>query len=280
MQTLEELMHKYTSVEVIGEGGQKKVYKAIDPSGAVVALKVMRGDNDVRINREIEIMRGLSVDGVPRILDSGTVFDEDIRCEQLYVVEEFVDGDSLDNILRGGKLYGLAEAYELTNCLLVIELSLQNNRVIHRDIKPANIIKRSGGGYSLVDFGIARQDGLSTITDVNAAHGPLTPGYAPNEQVSNDRLSQDVRTDLYEIGVTVYECCTGSNPFTSGARLREEVYRRTAHMTPPPLSLAGDPTGSFGQFIAMLMGKNPSQRPKDARQALDYLAAITPFLEL
>ena len=104
-------------------------------------------------------------------------------------------------------------AYTLLEALLSAEIELENNQILHRDINPNNIILGKDGLIYLIDFGLAKIIGGLSLTQTAAVHGPFTPGYAPHEQFANIKLSQDVRTDLFQIGITVYECCVGSNPF-------------------------------------------------------------------
>jgi len=121
--------------------------------------------------------------------------------------------------------------------------------------------------------------GLS-LTRTAAVHGPFTPGYAPHEQFANMKLEQDVRTDLFQIGVTIYEGCNGKNPFVEPNETPLQIMSRTMAMMPPALDLVGDSKGMFSQFVNMLMAKNQSQRPDTAVDAMRYLNAIKSTLEL
>ena len=132
----------------------------------------------------------------------------------------------------------------------------------------------------LIDFGLAKIMNGPGITDTNATNGPFTPGYAPNEQVGNKRMEQDVRTDLFQIGVTLYECCTGKNPFINKNDSLMDVVMKTATYSPPLLNIEGDTNTYFSQLISMLMAKNPSQRPDSATKALGYLRGIEKTLNL
>ena len=157
---------------------------------------------------------------------------------------------------------------------------MEENRILHRDINPNNIILGQDGEIYLIDFGLAKNLNGSSLTVTAAAHGPFTPGYAPHEQFSNMKLAQDVRTDLFQIGITIYEGCNGKNPFVKPNETPFQIMSRTMTMVPPSLVLAGDTQGMFAQFVNMLMAKNQSQRPDTAKDAMRYLSAITPTLKL
>ena len=160
------------------------------------------------------------------------------------------------------------------------EIELESNNVLHRDINPNNIILGANGTIYLIDFGLAKIIGGSSLTQTAAAHGPFTPGYAPHEQFANIKLAQDVRTDLFQIGVTIYESCMGNNPFMKPNETVYQIMSRTMTVMPPLLNLPGDTKGQFAQFINMLMAKNQSQRPDTAADAMRYLNAIKSTLEM
>ena len=187
---------------------------------------------------------------------------------------------SLRDWLSSGNKFDLKKAFEILYTLLEIEVILEKSQILHRDINPNNIILGSSGRVYLIDFGLAKNlDGLS-LTRTAAAHGPFTPGYAPHEQFANMKLDQDVRTDLFQIGVTIYEGCNGKNPFVEPNETPFQIMSRTMNTIPPLLDLYGDTKGMFSQFINMLMAKNNSQRPDTAADAMRYLNAIKSTLEL
>lgn len=278
--TVSQLKARFTSVEKIKKGGQKIVYKAIYPSGEIVALKVISTANDPRVLQEISVVKSLSLPCVPRIIESGIITDETVNEDALYIIEQYIEGKSLRDWINEKNTANLQFAYKLSEALLSAEIELENNHILHRDINPNNIILASDGTIYLIDFGLAKVIGGTSLTQTAAAHGPFTPGYAPHEQFANIKLSQDVRTDLFQIGITIYECCTGSNPFVLPNETIFQIMSRTMTMMPPSLNLLGDTKGQFSQFINMLMAKNQSQRPDTAADAMRYLKAISTTLEL
>lgn len=278
--TISELKSRFSSIERIKKGGQKVVYKATSHDGEIVALKIISNATDPRVLQEISLVKTLSMPCVPQIIESGLVTDEAVSEDALYIIEQYVDGLSLRDWINAKNSANLKFAYTLLEALLSAEIELENNQILHRDINPNNIILGEDGIIYLIDFGLAKIIGGSSLTQMAAAHGPFTPGYAPHEQFANIKLSQDVRTDLFQIGITVYECCVGSNPFVKPNETVFQIMSRTMTMMPPLLDLPGDTKGQFAQFVNMLMAKNQSQRPDTAMDAMRYLKAIRSTLEM
>lgn len=275
----QEFMKEYKDIKKIKKGGQKVVYKAQTLSGENVALKLIYNAKDPRVLQEIEILSKHNIRNTPTIISSGFFKDESSDEEVLYIVESFIQGESLRDKLNSGHLFTLKEAVVILRQLLLIEVDLEQNKLLHRDINPNNIMLTTTGDIILIDFGLAKNMNGPGITDTNATNGPFTPGYAPNEQISNRRMEQDVRTDLYQIGVTIYECCSGNNPFATKNDNLLNIVVKTATYYPPILCLEGDSNGLFAQLINMLMAKNPSQRPDTAEKALQYLNVIEKTLK-
>ena len=278
--TISELKSRFSSIERIKKGGQKVVYKATSHDGEIVALKIISNATDPRVLQEISLVKTLSMPCVPQIIESGLVTDEAVSEDALYIIEQYVDGLSLRDWINAKNSANLKFAYTLLEALLSAEIELENNQILHRDINPNNIILGEDGIIYLIEFGLAKIIGGSSLTQTAAAHGPFTPGYAPHEQFANIKLSQDVRTDLFQIGITVYECCVGSNPFVKPNETVFQIMSRTMTMMPPLLDLPGDTKGQFAQFVNMLMAKNQSQRPDTAMDAMRYLKAIRSTLEM
>ena len=278
--TVEELKNKYSSIERIKRGGQKTVYKAKCKDGQTVALKIIPNTNDARVIQEIELVKDILIENVPIIYDHGIVHDDSIGEDVLYIVEEYIEGLSLRDYLKEGKKLTLTEAFLLLRTLLEIEMQLEDRMILHRDINPNNIILGETGRIYLIDFGLAKNMNGQSLTRTTAAHGPFTPGYAPYEQFANMKIVQDVRTDLFQIGVTIYESCTGGNPFVKPNETPYQIMSRTLTMIPNPLVISGDTKGMFAELVNMLMAKNQSQRPESAKTAMRYLMAIRPTLLL
>lgn len=274
-----ELMARFSDITRIKKGGQKIVYKA-KLEGTIVALKIINDATDRRVQQEITLVNSLNLNNVPHIIESGVVYDDSISEDVLYIIEEYLDGISLRDWLNSGNRFNLKQAYDVLHTILDIEIELEKNGILHRDINPNNIILAKDGNTYLIDFGLAKDLNGASLTLTAANYGPFTPGYAPQEQFSNLKNSQDVRTALFSIGVTIYEACTGRNPFRKENDVFVDILTKTANLIPPRLTLSGDKLGYFSQYINMMMAKSQSQRPNTAVDAKRYLEAIKDSLEL
>lgn len=274
-----ELMARFSDITRIKKGGQKIVYKA-KLEGTIVALKIINDATDRRVQQEITLVNSLNLNNVPHIIESGVVYDDSISEDVLYIIEEYLDGISLRDWLNSGNRFNLKQAYDVLHTILDIEIELEKNGILHRDINPNNIILAKDGNTYLIDFGLAKDLNGASLTLTAANYGPFTPGYAPQEQFSNLKNSQDVRTDLFSIGVTIYEACTGRNPFRKENDVFVDILTKTANLIPPRLTLSGDKLGYFSQYINMMMAMSQSQRPNTAVDAKRYLEAIKDSLEL
>lgn len=147
-------------------------------------------------------------------------------------------------------------------------------QIVHRDVKPQNIMLDAAGHFWLLDFGLARHLTLSSMTPTADPFGKCTPGYAPPEQFRNIKSEIDGRADLFALGVTLYECATGSNPFRHGARNVLDIFRNveTKHLV--PLSLKFGSANEFRDLVATMTQKRRDHRPRTVAEALDWMMDI------
>jgi serine/threonine-protein kinase len=138
-----------------------------------------------------------------------TLYDLVEKNDSLFMVMELVDGPTLADLLRDGPLPPDVAAVVALKVASALEHA-HFARIIHRDIKPSNMMLTRAGEVKLMDFGIARDEGLDALTRQGVAIG--TPFYMSPEQVTGGEV--DLRTDLYSLGVVLYECLTGDRPFT------------------------------------------------------------------
>jgi eukaryotic-like serine/threonine-protein kinase len=270
---VEQAFPQCRNIAPLALGGQKIVFRAEHSSHGPVALKLIRiAGNDPRAQREIEIVTTLTFKNVPRIHEFGTV---NLQGQTLtYLCEEFIDGDSLRTRLQATGRLPEGPVLKVLSDLLATVADFEAMRLVHRDIKPDNILIGRDGRLWLIDLGIARVLGGTSLTATGAHFGPHTIGYAAPEQFRNVKPNIDSRADLFSVGVVVYEAHTGHNPFTNGARDSLEVMRRIEGMEPPLLVFKLDSDGKLGRFIGTLMNRYVSRRPRTAADALRRYSAL------
>lgn len=211
-----QTLGRYRIVERLGEGGMGVVYRAEDPRlERDVALKVLKADalHDEESKRRCRLeARALSRLLHPNI---ATLFDFDSDRGMDFLVLEFVAGESLSRSLAGGPLpetRARAIALEVAEALE----SAHEQGIVHRDLKPGNVVITPRGRAKVLDFGLARfMPGAGSISQsVTASGAPGLTGTVPYmapEQVKDGRV--DARTDLYALGVLLFEMTTGARPF-------------------------------------------------------------------
>jgi serine/threonine-protein kinase len=267
----------YRIVSLIGAGGMGDVYRAERADGAyrqAVALKVLRpGYRTAELVRrfrvEREALARLVHPGIARILDGGALDDG-----RPYIVLELVDGTAITN-------YCEREALSLRDRLalfLKVASTVQfahGRLVVHRDIKPSNILVQADGTPRLLDFGIAKlldMDGtpslaVQTTPDVRL----LTPEYAAPEQLRGELPS--TATDVYALGVLLFELLTGQKPFAAAGRTAAALEREILETpAPAPSSVvaaraaARSLRGDLDRIVLMALRKEPDRRYVSAAQ--------------
>jgi len=222
---------KYELIAKVAQGGMGALYKARHPTlDRVVLLKklTLRGSSQFveRFKREARIMMDFKHEHIVHVYDH---FKEG---SSYYIVEEFVDGISLDALIRRERYLSndaaLLILYEVSKALKYAH----DKKVIHRDIKPSNILISRQGEVKLVDFGIATsqeetEDGLTRDGMVLG-----TPSYIPPEQIADAR-NVDKRADIYSLGVVLYEMLTGKTPFPGSFTAETVAMIQRGRYTPP-----------------------------------------------
>jgi len=258
-------------LSLMAAGGQKWVFRADHARYGACVLKLFKPGAADRVDRELEAVIRLQLPNVPRIYESGTIPSP--IGPLAWLSEQYIEGTPLAEILAVRPL-SQAETFSLAGGLLAIAVAAEDARVVHRDIKPANIVIGPEGAPWLLDFGIARLLDMESKTNTDAQYGPHSPGYGAPEQFRNRKAEVDCRSDLFAIGVVIYESVTGSNPFLDDARDRLEILKRVESMQLPALDLAWDPGHEFSDFVATLTQKRPYRRPRNCREAFDWLDAL------
>ena len=247
--------HRYLVRRRIGVGATAVVYLAKDlVLPRTVAIKLLHDwfaedDEEVeRFRREAATTSGLRHPHIVGMYESGG------WTAGPYIVMEYVAGRSLKSLIRGAAPLVPARAIDLTAQLLRAVQYIHTRGIIHRDLKPDNAIVAPDGQLKLTDFGIARRHERD-ITQTGAVIG--TVQYLSPEQIEGERAT--VASDLYSIGVTLYELLTGQVPFngdTIAAVLRAHVQERPS----PPSALNPAVSAQLDSIVIQALDKNPQGR--------------------
>lgn len=262
---IETILKKYP------KSGQKQVVLVQHSKYGKVILKLVEGQSE-RVSREISIVTSNHFNNVPKVLDVNLY---DIENQSgIYIFEEYVDGETLREILNRGKL-PLEEVLGLSEYLLNIIIQMEDKQIVHRDIKPDNIIKDKTGEWFLIDFGIARALTLESLTFTEVNIGPHTPGYGAPELFQYNKKDIDSRADLFSLGVVLFEAITGKHPFVRGDELNvNEVWYNTVTIIPESIVIEGDVDMQFVGLIQTFMQKHVSRRPINAKKALEWFNSV------
>jgi serine/threonine protein kinase len=262
----------YEILEELGRGGMGRVYRVRNViSDRVEAMKVLlpdlvsRADLESRFLREIKTLAALEH---PNIATLRTAMKDG---DQLVMIMEFVDGESLSQRLKRGPL-PVAEALTYVDHVLDALSYAHARHVIHRDIKPANMMLSSDGLVKLTDFGIARSRNDVTLTAAGTTTGSLP--YMSPEQVNAEPT--DARSDLYSVGISLYEMVTGQRPFQADSDFAVMV----AHLKEvprPPMELAPALGSELNAVIMKAIEKGPADRYQSADEFRNALMSVPAF---
>ncbi len=213
-----EKIGKYEIIRILGKGATAVVYLARDPdSGLEVAVKLIRfGEDNAVMSRRLRKL--FQIEGlVGRRLDHPNIvriYDAQIEADQAYIVMEYIEGKALDHYCAINRLLPMHRAIGIIfKCCLALDHAFRQG-VVHRDIKPANILIDADDNPKITDFGLALNLHKDMNNDSTFIMGVGSPAYMSPEQVKNYPLNQ--KTDLYSLGVVLFQLLTGRLPFRAG----------------------------------------------------------------
>ncbi len=252
----------YTIDEEIGAGGMSVVYRSHQASlGRSVAVKILRAEIAAqphlveRFEREAQSLAALQHENILHI------YEYRVDGEVPFMVTEFVEGVDLYDVLDRHQQLPVDVAAVVTSQVARALDYAHSRGVIHRDVKPANIMFTAQGGIKLMDFGIARQADSPDLTAAGAGVG--TPAYMSPEQILCEKL--DGRTDLWSLGVALYQMVTGQKPFLQDDN-RSVLHKIRSDKPTPPRQLNSAVPRPLERIILRCLEKRPADRYPVAQQ--------------
>jgi serine/threonine protein kinase len=266
---------KYQIQELLGRGGMGSIYRASHPTlDRDVAIKLIHLDKATdphmaeRFRREARVVAALRHAGIVQI------YDFDIEADMLYMVMEYVPGESLAQRLDGIQAQGgrlpLDEALRLFKAIAEAAAYAHRQGVVHCDLKPGNVLLSTTGLPILTDFGISKFISGQRLTVTGDIMG--TPHYMAPEQAAGGNVS--THTDVYGLGVILYELVTGVLPF-NGDTSMSIAFKHVYEAPPPPRRLNPEISPALEQVILTAIAKAPTDRYPTARELLTALEAAT-----
>jgi beta-lactam-binding protein with PASTA domain/predicted Ser/Thr protein kinase len=257
---------RYRVLSRLGAGGMADVYLAEDQQlGRKVALKLLhrRFAEDPgfveRFRREAQAAAGLQHPNVVSVYDRGKFDDTP------YIAMEYLPGRSLKQVIREEAPLDPVRAIDIAIQILRAARFAHNHGIVHRDLKPHNVIVDDAGHAKVTDFGIARA-GASDMTETGSIMG--TAQYLSPEQAQGQPVGPG--SDLYSVGVVIYEMLTGRVPFDAESPVTIAL-KHVSEAPVPPRSINPDITPELEQTVLWVLNKDPRDRPADADQLITVL---------
>ena len=271
------MLGRYEILSELGQGAMGTVYKARDPMlDRIVAIKTINltlpkeelAEYEARFYQEAKAAGGLSHRNIVTIHDIG-------RSDRVaYMAMEFLEGQELRRLMQARAPIRIAHALDIAAQVAEGLQFAHDRQIIHRDIKPANIMVLNDGLVKITDFGIARMRNNEVKTMTGMILG--SPKYMSPEQVSGKRA--DTRSDIFSLGVVLYETLTGTSPFVAD-NIHGVMYQTMNFSPPAPRTLNPELPDVLNFIVAKALAKNLDDRyqkamdlSQDLRQAMAALA--------
>ena len=261
------LGNRYEIQQVLGEGGMAKVFLGTDRVlSRTVAVKVLAPQYAedqqfvARFRREAQAAAALNHPNIVSVFDTGS------NGNVHYIVMEYVEGKTLQETLREESRLTPERSIEIGEAVARALSAAHAKGLVHRDIKPGNIMITREGQVKVMDFGIARATTSDTVTQTAAVLG--TAAYLSPEQAQGETV--DHRSDIYSLGVVLYEMLTGRQPFTGESPV-SIAYRHVTEDPVPPSRLNPDVPEALDAIVMKAMAKSPDDRYQTAQELIDDL---------
>ena len=263
--------NRYRLKRLVGIGGMAMVFEADDLlKKTTVAVKILKEEfaaDEVSVQRFINESKAVLMLSHPNIVK---IFDVSVKGEYKYIVMEYIDGITLKAYMQRKGTLSVKETIAYSIQILRALEHAHLGGVVHRDIKPQNIMLLRSGQIKVTDFGIAKLPDAKTLTATDKAIG--TVYYISPEQAAGEK-GIDRRTDLYSVGVLMYEMITGKLPF-DGENPVSIALKQISEEPKPPRELNPDIPEGLEQIILFAMEKDKDKRFQTATQMIDLLKRV------
>ena len=279
-----EKLGRYEILSELGQGAMGVVYKAVDPLiDRIVAIKTIKFDptNEESVNFEERFYREAKSAGRLNHPNIVTIYDVGKSDDAAYIAMEYLEGEPLKAILDVHTPMSIERIADIAAQIAEGLAYAHKNGIVHRDIKPANVMLLHGDRIKITDFGIAH---MSTSSGTLAGTVLGSPRYMAPEQVVGKAV--DGRSDLFALGVLLYEMLTGESPF-EGDNINTTMYRIVNESPVPPKTIAPRIPEAFDYIVAKALAKHPDARYQNAADMANDLrhyqtltippASITPL---
>ena len=268
---------RYEVVRELGKGAMGIVYLAKDPLiGRLVALKTIRAaahaDDDETKEFQQRFIREAQAAGILNHPSIVTVHDigQDDTSNTSFIAMEYVEGQNLKEVLSQGRTLSFEQIADIISQVADALDFAHAKGIVHRDVKPANVILVDGTRAKITDFGIAKiASGVSNLTSTGQFLG--TPNYMAPEQIKGAPV--DGRTDIFALGICLYECLTRRKPF-GGDSLTSISYKIVHEPFPPLHEINPQIPEAFEEVVANCLAKDPAKRYQRARDLANALRQV------
>ncbi len=254
---------EYSFVSALTPSAHKAAFHVRDAGGRDLCLKLISPSAELsRVQREVQALRQLDHPGVAKLVDY--TFQSSAALTRHHIVEEFVEGSDL--VLPGNSSWSDGKIIDVFGQLFSALEALRAQEIVHRDIKPGNIRVSSSGKVVLIDFGLARMLALSDLTATVQGARLGTMMYFSPEQCDGTKRDIDHRTDLFAVGVLLYQAATGRHPFYESGDDPASLFKKIKEQSIDVTALQGL-SKPLRVLVSKLLEKPRSRRIQTAVQA-------------
>ncbi|RZM19830.1 MAG: serine/threonine protein kinase [Pedobacter sp.] len=255
----------YKFIKPLTPSEQKAAFHVQDEAGKDLCFKIIAPNYSLdRLEREIEALQSINHPNVVSLVEY-TYSSRQGGTNKHFIIEEYIEGSDLAKYVQPGNIWTLEIAAPFFAMLCDGLYAMHNKQIVHRDLKPTNIRVRPDGSPVIIDFGLARHLSLPDITRTVDGTGVGTPAYFSPEQFNGRKADIDARTDLFAIGIILYQVLVGQHPFLHAsmtiADLNHQVCNSKECLNNPTfLALPKN----WQLLITRLLEKERAKRPQNA----------------